>query len=175
YNSCIQATLRALDFADRRGDVWEVSPYSVGSHLASLGLIIPAQELDSVNAEFDAPMKTLETEENKASLESLRKNIGLIQSAVFKDSLKVLALVIIEDRWTYNELNLVFDAIKSNAMNGSINVAQAQSHLQINPSIKQKSAQSIIKIIQSVEKILKDNKVSLQFLLETLKNLNGGN
>ncbi|MFN8943721.1 MAG: hypothetical protein ACK5WZ_03760, partial [Pseudobdellovibrionaceae bacterium] len=175
YNSCIQATMRALDFADRRVDEWEFSPYSVVSHLASLGLIIPAQELDSVNAEFDAPMKTLETEENKASLDFLRKNMGLIQSAVFKDSLKVLALVIIEDRWTYNELNLVFDAIKSNAMNGSINVAQAQSQLQINPSIKQKSAQSIIKIIQSVEKILKDNKVSLQFLLETLKNLNGGN
>jgi hypothetical protein len=175
YNSCIQTVMRALNHVDQRVDAWEFSPYSVVPSLQLLGIIDPNKIVISANEEFGAPVQQLETQENKKSLELVRANSSLIQSSLFKDGLRALAYVIIEDRWTYGELDSVFSTLKKQNHLLSLPIAQMVSLVKDNKALSQKSIASIEKLTATMIQVLQKNKLEIELLLAIMNNLNGGN
>ncbi|RYZ76176.1 MAG: DUF4105 domain-containing protein [Proteobacteria bacterium] len=110
YNSCIQAALRAIKTVDARVDHWEFNPYNVVPELQGLGLI--SEQLPSANDEFQSPVRTLQDPSNLKTLALVEKLRGVMATSIFSQSLRSLAAVIIEDRWTTVELNAVLQALK---------------------------------------------------------------
>lgn len=181
YNSCVHAVLRALNVAVPKVDEWSFNPYNLVPHLKSIGLI--GKKLTSVNKEFNSPVQALKNSENTKLLEFVSKNLSIIQSKPFNDSVKLLASIIIEDKWKYDELDTAIKALSSikitNNETGKILplkevLALAQVALTNSDFPKSRlndGAKSLNKLVTGVYTILKTNKIHLDTLLLLLKEI----
>jgi hypothetical protein len=191
YNSCIHAALKAVNAARAGVDTWLFNPYLVVPHLKSLG-IIAATPMISFNDEFKGPQRTIETPENKKALELINKNLNLIQSPAFQDSIRLLAQTVIEDRWTYNELDMIIHLIADsigevqkekrevtagnvlsvlNKKIKNLNDTSPQTAA-TNQKLQEKAKKSIANMTVTFVKILRQNGMSMDELIEFIVGIN---
>lgn len=166
YNSCIQAALRALKAVDARVDEWQFNPYMVLSDLQKLKLIGP--KLQSVNEEFNSPVKSLQNEQNAKNIALVKQMLPSMSQAVFAESLRTLAFVIIEDRWNSAELNAVM-AVAMQIDLKQATPAQIQQVLmkaQSEKKLPPKTMQSAQKLVMTLSQVLQKNNMDIKQLVE---------
>ncbi|MGZ3726553.1 MAG: lipoprotein N-acyltransferase Lnb domain-containing protein [Pseudobdellovibrio sp.] len=166
YNSCIQAAMRALKSVDSRVDEWEFNPYMVLSDLQALGLI--EKQLPSVNQEFNSPVQSLQNAQNAKNLAIVGKLRPAMGKAVFSESLRTLADVIIEDRWSSVDLNSVI-AVVSQIDLSQASVEQIQGALmkaQSEGKLPAKTLPSAQKLAAALAQVLQRNQMDLQDLMK---------
>lgn len=169
YNSCIQAALRALRTVDSRIDASEFNPYVVVPKLRQLGLI--KKQLQSNNREFNSPVQSLRNSQNSENLALVAKLRPLMNSTVFSESIRLIAAVIIEDRWTASELNQLIEAVSRINLKGLSTeqmpneIARVISQAQL-PSKTQASA---MKLASEIIKTLQRNNLEMKDLLYYLQ------
>lgn len=169
YNSCIQAALRAIKTVDARVDAYEFNPYEVVPDLQQLGLI--KAQLPTVNQEFHSPVQSLQTTENAKNLALVQKLRPLMPSPVFSESLRLLAEVIIEDRWSEPEVNQLVTAISQlnvSQLNGD-NLQSALNQLSTNVQLPAKTPASVKKLATEFFTILQRHHLEMKDLMGYLE------
>ncbi len=165
YNSCIQAVMRALKAVDARVDAWEFNPYQVLDSLKKVDII--EKQLASVNEEFKSPVQSLMNSQNAKSLYMVNKIRASMSSAAFSESLRTMADVIIEDRWSSAELSALIEVVAQldlkTASLGDIQAAIAKA--QFENKLPAKTTPSIQKLIMELAKVLQRNQLELKDLM----------
>lgn len=178
FNNCVEAIMRALKTVDARVDGWEFNPYAVLPQLKKLNLL--GKEIQTANAEFQAPVQSLQTATNASSLALAAKLQPVMELPAFEQSLRVLAATIIQDHWTADELNTVFDVAQKSYAGASASSAQMdipQLMAQVKAALDAQASQPLVKktegsiqnALQGLAQVLAQNKISI---IELMKYLN---
>lgn len=180
FNNCVQAAMRALKTVDSRVDAWEFNPYEVVPQLKKLDLI--AEPMITANAEFKAPVQTLKSPANAQNLALAAKLQPVMDQPAFEQSLRVLAATLIQDGWTADELNTVFDVAQKAYAKASASAAPVdynQLLAQVQTALEAQASQPLIKktegsiqhAVQGLVQVLVQNKITIEQLMQFLTEL----
>jgi hypothetical protein len=115
FSSCITAALEAL-YAEGKGlskiNIREFNPYKIKDHLIENGYL--AQELETLNKEFDAPIQSPITDENKETYELMLtlKEQGIINSPLFDQLLLDFSYFVAKNRLNYGEVKALMGGVQ---------------------------------------------------------------